>query len=131
MLKEIGESYQNFSALLNNQTMTGTNTLTSAQTNIKYKDSVGIQLQWTGTPSGTFQVQGSLDYNPGLPQSGGTANAGTWTNITLSPTPGASGSAGQILINMNQLGFPWIQVTYTNISGTGVLTGYIMTKSLG
>jgi hypothetical protein len=134
VLKEISEVYQNFSAGLANQTMTGTAQLISAVTNIKYKDSVAIQLKWTGTPTGTFTVDGSLDYNPGLPQSGappGGANNGTWTSLVLSPAPVASGAAGNILLNLNQLAFPWIRVTYTNASGTGTLTGYISAKSLG
>lgn len=134
MNKEISEPYQNFSAAAGNQTMTGTSTLTSIPTNIKYRDSVAIQLQWTGTPTGTFSVQGSLDYSPGLPQTAappGGANPGTWTPITLSPAPVASGSSGVILLNLNQLAFPWIRVQYTNASGTGVLTGYISAKSLG
>ncbi len=111
--------------------MTGTTVLTSLPSNIKYKDSVAVQLSWTGTPTGTFAVQGSVDYNPGQPQSGGGQNAGHWTAIPLSPPPIASGSADQILMNLDQLAFPWIRVVYTNVSGTGVLTGYISAKSLG
>lgn len=134
-LKEISEVFQNFSAALSNQTMTGTATLTSAVSNIKYKDSVSMQFQWTGTPNGTFVVQGSLDYIPTVQQSGGTPNAGTWIPIPVKDVSGnppiAAGAAGQILCNLNQLGFPWIRVQYTNTSSTGVLTGYISAKSLG
>lgn len=134
MLKEITPVNQIFNALNNNQTMTGTNVLTSVVSNVWYKDSVAIQLQWTGTPTGTFVVQGSLDYNPQLAQNSnqsGAPNNGTWTSLVLSSTPAASGSSGQALINLNQLGFPYIRTQYTNASGTGVLTGFLSAKSLG
>lgn len=127
MLKEISPVYQN----IVNGVMTGTTVILSVPTNITYKDSIAIQLQWTGSAVGTFEVQGSLDYNPGAPQSGGTANAGNWISLTLSPSPAASGTASQILINLNQLSFPWIRVKYTNASSTGTLNGYISAKSLG
>lgn len=128
-LKEVTPVFSIFVA--GNQTMTGTATLTSLPSNILYKDSVAIALNYTGTPNGTFSVQGSNDYNPGLPQSAGTVNAGTWVALSLSPAPVASGSAANILLNLNQLAFPWIRVQYTNTSSTGVLTGNIVAKSLG
>jgi hypothetical protein len=131
MLKEITPSYPIF----NNASMTGSTTITSLQTNVGYKDSVSIELVWTGTPTGNFFVQGSNSYNPGTPQTG-TPNAGTWTTIpvvdpTTGQTPQASGQAGQNLINLKQAGFPWIQVVYTNASGTGTLNAVIYAKSLG
>lgn len=131
MNKEISEPFQNFTSVTG-QAMTGVATLTSIPTNIKYRDSVAIQLQWTGSPTGTFQVEGSLDYNPGLTQTDGGANPGQWTPLTLTPAPVATGaSGGLILLNLNQLAFPWIRVQYTNSAGTGTLTGYISAKSLG
>lgn len=136
--KSILGVYQNFSSALANQTMTGTSVITSPQTNITYKDNIGVQLQWTGTPTGTFTVQGSLDYNPGLPQSGGAtggANAGVWTTINAVDQSGnppvAAGAPGQILMNLQELCFPWLRIQYTNASGTGTLTGYISGKSIG
>lgn len=108
--------------------MTGTSTVTSLVTNIQFLDNMAVQLQWTGTPTGTFYVQGSLDYSDGT--NGKLANAGTWTNIMLPQTPLASGSAGQILIDMALLSFPWIRVQYTNTSGTGSLDAYICGKEI-
>jgi hypothetical protein len=131
--KEI--SYSSLPQLFNGASMTGSATLTSNVTNVMYRDSVAIQLQWSGTPNGTFYVQGSLDYNPGTPQSEGGVNAGTWTTVPVvdvnNNPPVASGSAGSILINMNQVAFPWLRVQYTNSSSTGTLTGYVGAKSLG
>lgn len=136
-LKNIIQPFQVFSAALANQTMTGTNTLTSAVTNILHKDNISYQLVWTGTPTGTFSIQGSLDYNPGLPQSepDGAKNNGTWTTIpaedALGGPPVASGSAGQILADLSQLPYPYVRVIYVNSSGSGTLTGWVSGKALG
>jgi len=121
--------------IVNSQPMTGVAVVTSSPTNITYKDSFAIQLQWTGTPAGIFEIQGSIDYNPGDPQSGGGQNPGVWTPIPvvdqIGNPPAALGAAGQILINMNQLAFPWIRTVYMNSAGVGTLDAYISGKSLG
>lgn len=134
-LKNIIPIYQNFSPALGNNIMTGTNIVLSPPTDILRKDNVSYQLTWTGNPVGSFAVQGSIDYNPGLPQSGGHFNAGTWTTVPVvdqnGAPPTASGSAGQILMDLTEFSFPWIRIQYTNASGAGVLTGYISGKSVG
>lgn len=109
--------------------MSGTVTLLSLPSNISYKDSVAYQTQWSGIPSGTFDVQGSVDYNPGQPQSNGSPNPGKW--IPLGLTIGTTSSGSDNLINLNQLAFPWIRLAYTNSSGQGVLNAYLFAKSLG
>lgn len=128
MLKEITPVNKIFV----NASMSGTIAATSLISNIAYKDSVAYQYVWTGTPSGTFDVQGSVDYNPGQPQSNGAFNAGTWTSLVFSPIPQATGSgSSNVLINMNQLAFNYIKTVYTNSTGSGVLTGSLVAKSLG
>lgn len=104
--------------------------LTSNPVPIMYEDSVAIQLNFTGAPVGTFQVQGSLDYDPGGPL-GTLANAGNWANVTLSPVPTAAGAPDVILIDMYALSFPYLRVVYTRTSGTGVLNTYVDCKKLG
>jgi hypothetical protein len=89
--------------------------LTSKVTDISHMDNVSIQLNWTGTPTGTFAVQGSLDQ----------AN---WVSLALSPTPGAAGAAGNILLDLNQLSFPYIRTIYTASSGSGSLDAIISGK---
>lgn len=91
------------------------NVTQSTPTNIQYLDNVSIQLNFTGTPTGTFQVQVSLD----------KAN---WIALSLSPTPGATGAAGNILLDLNGLSMPWIRVAYLSTSGTGTLDAYISGK---
>lgn len=105
-----------------------TPTITSAATSIKYTDDCAIQLNFTGTPTGTFQIQGSLDYTEN--QNHQPVNAGNWIALTLSPVPVASGSTGQILLDLYGLSFPWIRVVYVPTSGTGTLDAYISAKSI-
>lgn len=108
------------------QSMTGD--VTGAATNIQYLDNVSIQLNFTGTPTGTFSIQGSLDHAESSP--GVVTNAGNWIAITLPTSPAASGSAGNILIDMQELSFPWVRIVYTHASGTGTLDAYISGKSI-
>lgn len=105
------------------QSMTGT--ITSNPINVQYLDNISIQLNFTGTPTGTFELQGSLDYSPGP-----LANTGNWIGMVLPEVPVASGSADTILIDMMQLSFPWIRVVYTPTSSTGTLNGYLSGKAV-
>lgn len=92
---------------------------TSSTINILYLDNIGIQLVWTGTPTGTFIIQVSNDNT-------------TWG--TLSPTSpstiSAGGSASDAEISLNQLPWKYLRVKYTRSSGTGTLQGYITGKEV-
>lgn len=118
--------------LLPSQVITGgdmsTATVTSLVTTITGLDNLSYQLVWTGSPVGTFDLQGSNTYAPGI---GGTVlNAGTWTSVTLSPAPVASGSGGNLLLNLDGLGFAYVRMVYTKTSGTGTLNGTIAGKGV-
>lgn len=81
-------------------------------------DNQGLEVTWTGTPTGTFQVMVSnsginfyaLTFNPGLAQ--------------------PSGSASGYAVNLNQLPFKYVMLQYTNASGSGSLTVYGQQKDL-
>ena len=102
--------------------------LTSDVTSINYLDNVSIELDFTGNAQGAFAVEGSLSYFQDI--YGNEVNAGTWTPITLSPAPVAVGVNGSILLDLNQLSFPWIRVTYTAVSGTGTCDALISAKQI-
>lgn len=102
--------------------------ITSAVTNIQFMDNIGIQFNFTGTPTGTFQVQVSADY--AQDEFGNVTNAGNWIPIVLNPAPVASGAAAQIYIDINQLSAPWIREVYTKTSGTGTLQAFITGKMI-
>lgn len=103
--------------------------LTSDVTDIRYMDNISIQLVFTGTPTGAFSVEGSLDYNRPDPTTGVT-NPGTWTAMSFTTPPVASGAAGTILLDLNQLSFPFIRVTYTAGSGSGTLQCWVSGKAV-
>ena len=114
--------------LFTNGVMTGTNVLTSPAIHILNLDNVYIQLDFTGTPVGTFQVQVSGDHVED--QQGNVVVAGHWISLALSPAPVAAGAALDIGIDCNQLGAPYVRVVYTNASGVGVLNGFVSGKGL-
>lgn len=106
--------------------------ITSTPLIIQQEDSVAIQLNFTGTPTGTFQVQGSLDYVPPQPNFADQPTAtGNWVNLTLSPVPIAAGAPDNILIDLYALSFPYIRLVYTRTSGSGTLEAYVSCKALG
>lgn len=125
---QIGEQLK----LMSGATMTGATTVTSSATSISRRNGFSMQVNVTGTPVGTFDIQGSVDYNPGLPQSEGSYNAGNWVSISpLSATPTVSGAATSILFDMQAVTFPWIRISYTNSTSSGQFDAWIFSKSYG
>lgn len=120
-----GKSLPPFQVITNGDMSTAS--ITSTISDIRNIDNVAYELTWSGTsPVGTVAVNGSLDYDPTTP----TLKPGTWTSLTLSPSPAVSGNTGSILINMTGLAFPFIQVVYTKTSGTGTLQAYVSGKAV-
>ncbi len=112
--------------------------VTSSITEIKYLDNVGIQLQWTGSPVGYFQVQVSADHNENA-VGRGTTSTGQFVPLVVSflssgimvqstDIPTSSGSP--IYLDLTQLSAPYIRVVYTKTSGSGTLSGYITSKMI-
>jgi hypothetical protein len=111
MQKNILKSYQNITS------GDMTTTLTSPSTNIQWQDNIGIQFNFTGTPTGNFFVDVSVD-------------AVNWIPLTFSTSPVASGSAGSIYLDLNQLSSPNIRVRYVPTSGSGTLNSFITAKEV-
>lgn len=111
--------------------MSGTNVLTSTPMSLRHIDNIALQAQWTGTPTGTFAIQVSNDYQPPrTPGSTVPANAGTWFTIT----PGLTNPAGAAASDRKtfaDLPDAWIRLVYTNASGAGTLNAYLNGKSKG
>jgi hypothetical protein len=91
--------------------------ITSSQTNIQYLDNVGVQFVFTGTPTGNFFVDLSIDNK-------------TWTPIIFSGQPAASGSDGNVYLDINQVSAPYIRVRYVVTSGSGTLDVWITSKQV-
>lgn len=93
-------------------TMSGTNVIYSQILDVSRMDAAGIEITWTGTPTGTIEVDVSCS---GI----------NFYALTFSPTlTQPAGSAGGYYINLADMGFRYLLLKYTNASGTGVLTAY-------
>lgn len=107
-----------------------TASITSPVTAIQTIDNIGYQLNWTGTPTGTFNIQVSMDYEPGKSPDDKPFNAGTWTTVTLTVPVVASGSADNAYVDLDQLSAPYIRVVYTRTSGSGSLNAFVTGKAI-
>lgn len=103
-------------------------TITSNAVEIKLQDNIGVQLIWTGTPTGDFSIQVSNNHLEDI--NGNIKVAGNWTAITLSPTVPAEGASGDAYINITEIAAPYIRIVYTRTSGTGTLDAYVVGKGV-
>src|ERR1700722_250827 len=85
--------------------------VTSEVTIIQNTSQVGYDISWTGTPTGTFSVQVSNTYTQN--GQGIVLNPGTWTTLTLSTVPTASGSPGNGYIDLDAGSFYAVRLVYT------------------
>lgn len=94
--------------------------VTGPAVQMSFMDNVGIQVKWTGTPTGTLDVQVSLD----------PMNLG-WQSVPFSPTPTQpAGSSGTDWYEVNQSPAAYVRLIYTRMSGTGTLNAKIAIKSV-
>jgi hypothetical protein len=98
--------------------MASTNTIYTNILDVTLYDNLGLEVSWTGTPTGTISIMGS--------SSGNAFYSLTFDPILTQP----AGSGGGYLINLNQFPWKYLMVQYTNASGTGVLTTYLSGKDL-
>lgn len=105
-------------------------TLQSNPTNISGMDDVGYSGSFTGAPVGTFSVQASVDYQPGLAPTDYPINAGNWVTLPLNAAVTASGSPDNFFIDITLISAPWIRLVYTPTSGTGTLSVWVVGKGL-
>lgn len=105
----------------------------SPVTFIQHLDNCSYQINITTTNSiGTFKVQGSNDYTPNVV--GNTvASSGTWVDLPLGGgTPNANAANDNIMIDLNQLPFNAIRLSYTaGTAGTGTCDMWLVCKQVG
>jgi hypothetical protein len=95
-----------------NGAMASTNTIYSQIFEKSRMDNVGLEVAWSGTPTGTLTV---LVSNSGI----------NWPSLTFNPVLAQpSGSAGTMFIDMTQLACKYVLLQYTNSSGSGTLNIY-------
>jgi hypothetical protein len=102
----------------NAQAVSSTTVYTSASTDINQAHNIGLDIRFTGTMVGTLTVNCSND------------NV-VFTPLTFSPALSQpNGSNLNMLIDLNQVPYRYIQVQYTNASGSGTLTSLLTSKDL-
>jgi hypothetical protein len=83
-----------------------------------------LEAAWTGSPVGTFSVDGSI-------QNVASADLVTTWYPTGTAIEDPAGAAGSTLINLSGVGFRWLRLSYTRTSGTGSLTVTAFGKGAG
>ena len=119
-----------YNPLINGTSMAST--ITSAPTYLKGLSSFGYDVTWTGTPTGTFQVQVSNTYAQS--PVGDVLNAGSWTILPsadfVGTYPVPSGSAGNGFIDVVGTSAAFARLVYVAVSGSGNLTAVIAGRVL-
>jgi hypothetical protein len=82
--------------------------LTSDVVKVQTMDNIGVEFVWTGTPTGTINIDISNDQV-------------TWQQITLSPGITPAGGASNAYLEYNQISAPYFRCRYTRTGGTGTL----------
>jgi hypothetical protein len=111
--------------LIQNAAMSGTSSVFSIPSDMQNFDNEGLEITWSGTPTGVISIAGSV--SQALPLNAGVNfYALTFNPILAQP----AGSAGGYLIDLNQFPFPYMQFQYVNTSGSGTLNVYLCKKDL-
>ena len=114
-----------------------TTSITSPVTSIEFLDNIGYQIDYSGSPVGTFSVQVSADYNQDY--QGNVMNAGSWVTVPVTYWNGTTfvdsttiptTVSSPVFVNLNQLSAPWVRVVYTFASGSGSLNIWVCGKML-
>lgn len=99
-------------------------TLTSQSFQLLEVWAYSMQIVFTGTPTGTFKLQGSDDpMNEISPSVATSANPTHWTDISGSSQ--AVSAAGSVTWSVSSVGYTWVRVVYTDGSSgasTAVIT---------
>lgn len=101
--------------------VSSTTVYTSEIFNMSNLDNMGLQVKFTGTPTGTLTIQVSV-------------NNSTWDTLPtadINPSVASpSGSATDTVYSIKATPFPYLRVSYTNASSTGTLSVWICGKDL-
>jgi hypothetical protein len=93
---------------------------TTDSVKMAWEDNFGIQMVWTGTPTGVIEVQVSMDPD----------NLG-WETIPFNPSlTQPAGAAGTNWAEVNQTTAAYVRLKYTRTSGTGTFNAKISAKSV-
>lgn len=94
----------------------GNTTIQSLVIDIPFLDNISIEIAWTGTPTGTFKVVGSVSGQNFIPQP-----------ISIAP---AAGSAGSTMVTFQNQGYQYVALQYIGASSTGILNAWCGGKEI-
>lgn len=104
--------------LLTDGVMAGVATIYSGPMDLLSLPYGALEASWSGDPTGSFVVEGSID--------------GSTFYDTGTATTDPAGVAGGAMINFGfPIGFRYMRLAYTNVSGNGLLQVRGMAKSGG
>lgn len=98
--------------------VSGTTTYNSPISTLTQMHNIGLDITFTGTMTGTLTVNCCND--------GVNFKALTFNPILSQP----AGSGLSYLVDLNQVPFQYLQVTYVNASGSGTLNCILTSKDL-
>lgn len=108
--------------LINAQSMAAS--FNGPATNINGIPGISYDLVWTGTPTGTFQVQVCNTHVQD--NNGNTITEGNWQTLPASSFtgtyPAPAGNDGNGFLDVIGTEAAWVRLQYTQVSGTGALT---------
>lgn len=124
--------------IIASSTLSSTSLIYSAPIDARYMDNIGIQMKWTGTPSGLIFLDTSANYVQDVTgQSTGysTGNPSGNADWVPSSTPIASpaGTSGIVSVLVNQNAYPWLKLRYlpsSTVPSSGVLDVWVAQKQL-
>lgn len=96
----------------------------SNPTNVNLMDNIGIILNWSGAPVGTFEIYASN--NKMTPKV-----VGDYTKLDFVSPITIDNTNSHHLISINQLPYVWIALRYASTSGSGNMTAIINNKQVG
>lgn len=102
--------------------------LTSPAVEVKLQDNIGIQMNWTGAPVGTFSFQISMDHKEDI--EGNIVTAGNWITLPVQPAIVATGTPDVAYVDLNQQSAMYMRVVYSYISGSGTLNVFVDAKGI-
>lgn len=116
--------------LIQNTTLSSTSVIYSTPLYIQNTDNIAVQFNWSGTPSGSFFVDASVDFirDP----YGNVTNLGNWNILSSTSVGQALSSSGLLLYTINQSPYPYIRTRYvpSSASSSGVLNVWVGAKQL-
>jgi hypothetical protein len=111
--------------------MTGTASIVSTAIELFPYDSgrFCFEMSWTGTPTGTFQMEASHQYDPINNPNAVFVPFPNGTNFVNPAFTNPSGGPGSYIGNCPSSCTPkWIRLRYTNSAGTGQLSAWFTAR---